>query len=31
MSRFNTDQLIFVLVLAAVIIGITVYRFLHPF
>jgi hypothetical protein len=30
MSRFNTDQLIFVLVLAAVIIGVSIYRFLHP-
>jgi hypothetical protein len=28
MSRFNTDQLIFVLVLAAVIIGVSIYRFI---
>ncbi len=31
MSRFNTDQLIFILVLAAVIIDVATYRFLHPF
>ena len=31
MNRFNTDQLIFAIVLAAAILGVIVYRFFHTF
>ena len=31
MKKFDTDQMVFTIVLAAAILGIIIYRVLHPF